>query len=124
MNLYSIKKDKKIISVKQGYTKCSTIVLPDDNFITEDEGICAALKGAGKNCILIKKGCVKLDGYNYGFIGGASAYLSNNKTLLFFGNIKQHPDYIKIKELCDKLKLNTDYVENMPLTDIGGLIEL
>lgn len=114
----------EIIKVKQGYTKCSTIVLPEENYITEDEGIYEALKNAGKNCLLIEKGYVKLEGYNYGFIGGASAYLSENKTLLFFGNIKQHPNYKEITEFCHRLKIYVDYIENMSLTDIGGIIKL
>ncbi len=114
--------DKEVIQVKQGYTKCSTIVLSDNDFITEDDGICNVLKSAGKNCLLIEKGFVKLDGYDYGFIGGASVFIKNENTILFFGEIVQHKDYIKIKNFCDSLWINIDYINNMKLSDIGGCV--
>lgn len=115
--------DKTVIAVNQGYTKCSTIVIDNDNFITEDNGIYTALEKAGKNCLLIAKGYAELQGYNYGFIGGASAFLSAINTLLFFGNIKTHPDYIKIEEFCRRCGINTDYIKEIPLQDIGGFVE-
>ena len=114
--------NKEIIKVNQGYTKCSTVVISDNDFITEDTGIYEALKSAGKNCLLIEKGSVALKGYNYGFIGGASAFLEKHKTLLFFGDIKNHKNYNDIVKFCNCLKINIDYIENMELTDIGGIV--
>ena len=114
--------DKKVIPVKQGYTKCSTIVLSDNDFITEDEGICNVLQSAGKNCLLIEKGFVSLEGYNYGFIGGASVFLKDENTILFFGDITLHKDYINIKYYCDRLSINIAYINNFTLSDIGGCV--
>ena len=114
--------NKKIINVNQGYTKCSTVVLPKDNFITEDIGIYKAIKAAQKKCLLIEKGYVQLSGYDYGFIGGAAAVLNNHNTILFFGNVKKHPQYDEIKQFCNNLNYNIDYIENIPLQDIGGVV--
>lgn len=114
--------NKKFINVNQGYTKCSTVVLSKDNFITEDIGIYKAVKAGEKNCLLIEKGHVQLNGYDYGFIGGAAAVLNNHNTILFFGNIKKHPQYDKIKEFCNNLNYDIDYIENIPLQDIGGVV--
>ena len=90
--------------------------------ITEDYSIYSALKSVGKNCLLIEKGGVVLKGYNYGFIGGASAFLEKEKVLLFFGDITKHSNYKDIKVFCDCLNINVDYIENMELTDIGGIV--
>ena len=117
-------KDKQIINVKQGYTKCSTVVIDDNNFITEDKGIYSSLISSDKNCLLIDKGHIKLEGYEYGFIGGASAYIPDSNTLLFFGDIKQHPDYNSINKFCSAVKINLDYMPEEKLTDIGGVILL
>lgn len=115
---------KEFIKVKQGYTKCSTIVIEDDNFITEDEGIYKAVILAGKNGLLIAKGFVELCGYDYGFIGGASVYMPEEKTLLFFGDITAHPDYERIVNFCKKTGVVVKGIDNMPLKDIGGVVKL
>lgn len=113
---------KEIITVKQGYTRCSTIVLSDNNFITEDEGIYKNLTASDKNCLLIEKGYVFLEGYDYGFIGGASVFLERENTLLFFGDITLHKDYKKINDFCNKSKIKIDYIVSAKLQDIGGAI--
>ena len=116
--------NKEIINVNQGYTKCSTVVLSDNDFITEDYGIYITLKSKGKNCLLIEKGSVLLKGYNYGFIGGASAFLEQEKVLLFFGDISKHKNYQEILMFCNSLNINVDYIKNMELTDIGGIVAI
>lgn len=118
----SFKKGKQILNVKQGYTKCSTVVIGNDNFITEDISILKALSEAGKNCLLVNKGYVELQGYDYGFIGGASVYLEEKNLLLFFGDISRHPDYIEIAEFCKHIGVEIDYIKDYNLTDIGGAI--
>ena len=122
MDLSLLQSRKEIIEVKQGYTRCSTIALNSDNFITEDEGIYSVLSKKGKNCLLIEKGYVRLDGYDYGFIGGASVYLKENSTLLFSGDISVHPDFERIKIFCKNINVTTDYIDNMELTEIGGVV--
>lgn len=124
LNLEIFDSDKEIIKVNQGYTKCSTIVLSDNDFITEDEGIYNALKSCGKNCLLIEKGYVSLEGYDYGFIGGASVYLTDQNTLLFFGDITEHKNYCEIEKFCIEFKINIDCIKDFKLIDIGGSIIL
>ena len=113
---------KKAIYINQGYTRCSTIAM-EDNYITEDNGIYKALINSGKNCLLIDKGYVKLNGYDYGFIGGASAYLSETRTLMFFGDISKHPDFYKIQFFCNEIGVVIDMINTMPLSDIGGVVK-
>ena len=58
--------------------------------------------------LLISSGDIKLEGYDYGFIGGASGKISDN-TVVFFGNAEMHPYYSSIRELCLKIKLKLKY---------------
>jgi len=124
MDLSEVKGNRKIIPVNQGYTKCSTIVIDNDNFITEDKSIYNALTQNGKNCLLIEKGHVKLEGYEYGFIGGASVYLEKEKTLLFFGDINKRSSYKLILQCLPQLKIELKVVNKNALLDLGGAILL
>lgn len=122
MDLSDLKNKRKIIPVNQGYTKCSTVVLDNNYFITEDKSIYNALISNGKNCLLIEKGFVKLDGYNYGFIGGASVYLEAERILLFLGDIKKHKEYLNISNFCSNINIKVNNIQNMDIIDIGGLV--
>ena len=122
LNLQYCDINKKIISVNQGYTKCSTIVLKNNLFITEDNSIYNSLVKSGFECLLLEKGEVALEGYDYGFIGGASVYLEDENILLFLGDITKHKDYDKIYNYCRNNKIEIDYISDMKLCDIGGAV--
>ena len=115
--------DYKIANVNQGYCKCSTLLLNDRSFITDDISIYNKGKELSFNCILISKGDIKLNGYDYGFIGGASAKISNDE-IVFFGDITKHKDFTLIDSFIKKLNMKYFYSDEFPLTDIGGLIQL
>lgn len=113
----------KLVNVAQGYAKCSTLMLNDNAAITADRSIEKALIKNGAEVLLIEPGHIELTGFDYGFIGGAS-FCDDNKTF-FFGNVKAHHDYERIKQFCSKNKLNIKILcEDMPLTDIGGAVIL
>ena len=110
------------VNVNQGYAKCSTVIFADRAAITEDESIYKAMSSNGTDCLLIRKGYVRLDGFDYGFIGGASAVDEENKTIIFFGDIEKHPDYSLIKSFIEKYAYSIEYIREKPLTDVGGAI--
>jgi hypothetical protein len=58
--------------VKQGYTKCSLVVVDEKSVITSDMGLAAALQRFEIDVLLISQGHVALPGLQYGFLGGAS----------------------------------------------------
>ena len=116
--------DRKIVYTNQGYTKCSTVVLGNNSFITEDESIYKSLTSEGKNCLLIEKGHIRLDGYGYGFIGGASGHFEDINTILFTGDVRKHCDYLNIKEFCHNRNTVVDCINAAALSDIGGIILL
>ena len=111
---------KTLIHVNQGYTKCSICIVSDNAIITEDESIYEACKD-NLDVLLIRKGEVELPGYEYGFIGGASALTSD--TVYFFGNIENHSDHEAIQQfiaLHNKRIVSLSKTEK--LLDIGGII--
>ncbi len=121
LRLY-IKKGIKIINVNQGYAKCSTAIISHNAIITDDEAIyneCAKLKTI--DVLKISKGSVRLDGYDYGFIGGCCMKLDKS-TLAFCGDAKNHSDYDNIKAFCKNQGVELLSLSNKPLVDIGGAV--
>ena len=114
----------QIISVRQGYAKCSCTIVSDNAIITADKGIYNSLKETNIEALLIGQGRVKLPGAAYGFIGGASGLdvLNGTRTLYFCGNIAGHPDFQKIKAFCEMHKTKIISLSSDDLTDIGGMI--
>ncbi len=118
---YCIENGIEPVNVNQGYTRCSTLVVNENAVITSDKSIEKALKNNGADVLLITPGNIILEGFDYGFIGGAS--FTYGGTVYFFGNIKEHPDYEMIKAFCEKYNSNIEILcEEMPLTDIGGAV--
>lgn len=114
----------KTVNINQGYARCSTLVLNENAVITSDLSIEKALKNDGVEVLLISSGNIILDGYDYGFIGGASGKIDNN-TVVFLGNVKNHPDYRKIENFCENHNISIRIIcKDMPLTDIGGIVKI
>ncbi|MEE1218916.1 MAG: hypothetical protein U0L20_03225 [Ruminococcus sp.] len=114
----------QVVNINQGYSRCSTLVINDYAVITADLSIAKAMKNYGVDVLVISSGNIVLEGYDYGFIGGASGKL-NDESVIFFGNIKKHPDYTAIKAFLYKHKSDMIIAcEDMPLTDIGGIVKI
>ncbi len=110
------------INVKQGYCKCSCLVVEENAIITDDESIYKTLINNGFDVLLISKGDVRLEGHEYGFIGGASGKISKNE-ILFFGDVTEHRDYKLIVDFIKKYGCEIISLD-FPLTDFGGIIPL
>lgn len=115
-------KDKsfKQVSVKQGYTACSTCRVTDDAFITTDTGLYRAYTEGGIECLLVSKEDIILEGYGCGFIGGATAVDSEN--VYFFGDAIKHSDYAQMKAFIEKHGKKIVSLGCSKLTDIGGAV--
>ena len=111
--------EMNFIDVKQGYTKCSMVIVDEDSIITYDDGISSACQAQGMNVLSIQPGFVKLNGYNTGFIGGTSGRVGN--TIMFSGDISKHPDGEQIIDFIKNRGLNVEWLD-FPLTDIGSII--
>ncbi len=111
--------NKHLIPVKQGYTKCSTVVVNDNSIITGDPGIYQCSKDL-MNVLFIQSGHVVLEGFDTGFLGGASA--SFQDSILFHGDLSKHPDYLRIKAFVEAADKEVIYFKEFPLTDIGSVL--
>jgi len=112
----------KIIDVKQGYAKCSISVVNENSIITEDVGIANKCAVYGIDVLLLKSRAVELDGYDYGFIGGCSGILSDNR-IVFSGCIENHPEYELISDFCHKHGKQAVSMSDEPLYDVGSILE-
>lgn len=116
---YAEENSLSIVNVKQGYTKCSVCKVSDDAIITADEGISNAATAHGIDVLKIREGYVGIDGYGYGFIGGASG--TYDDTVYFCGDILSHPDGQKIADFCEKHSKRCISLSNDTLFDVGTL---
>lgn len=114
---------ENILNVRQGYAKCSVAIVNENAIITDDASIHSVCIKNGIDAILIGKGSVCLPGHNYGFIGGACGLIDKNK-MIFFGDITNHSDYLKISDFLEKQKCEFFYLHKHVLTDIGGMIAI
>ena len=113
----------EFINVNQGYAKCNVCIVNDNAIITEDIGIAEACRNNNIDVLLLKTHSVKLDGYNYGFIGGASGteYRNNNNIVYFCGCIENHPEYIQIKNFCSTHNAQPISLSDEDLHDRGSI---
>lgn len=117
------KMNVSIVSVAQGYAKCSTCVVSENAIISEDPSIVQAAKSCGLDVLHISYGDVVLEGYTYGFLGGCCG-LIDKKTIAFTGDISTHRDYKEICRFLKKHDLKTICLSTRKLLDVGGIIPL
>ena len=112
--------DLKFINVRQGYTKCSTLIVDENSIITYDKGIAKPCEAAGMNVLPVEPGFVKLRGANTGFIGGASGRVDDE--ILFNGDLSAHPNFREIAGFIEERGLGCKWFESYELEDIGSII--
>ena len=107
------------INVSQGYAKCSILIVDENSIITSDVGIYNSCYGK-LNVLLITTGHIKLKNFPYGFIGGTAGRIGN--TIVFNGDLSQHPDFKRICSFISKRGLEIKYFKEYDLEDIGSII--
>lgn len=109
--------------VRQGYAKCSVLIVDEQSLITSDAGIARAARAAGLNVLEITSGYVTLDGFAHGFLGGAGFKLSAD-TLAFTGTLDHHPDKSRILAFLAARGMTAVYLTELPVFDIGSAIPI
>ncbi len=109
------------IPVKQGYARCSVALLSESCAVTADKGLYKALTKSGLDVLLISSGNIALEGYSFGFIGGAGGRIKDD-TYVFFGDLLSHPDGERIRSFASEHKINAVSLSDEPLSDHGGLL--
>lgn len=94
----SDKEGLNVLHVNQGYAKCSTVCVSQNAIITADPSIYSVALSAGIDALKITEGHIRLDGYNTGFIGGATGV--TDEEVLFCGDLSLHPDAKRISDFC------------------------
>ena len=108
-----------LVDIKQGYAKCSICIVDRNVIITYDESISSAAQKRGVEVLKIAPGHIRLDGYDTGFIGGASGLCGNN--VYFCGNIDLHPDAPAIRKFCSERGKNVVCLGENELIDVGTI---
>ena len=122
--IVSLLPDKQIIDVKQGYSKCSVCICKHNTIITDDISVYNAVSLYDNiNSLLVQKGSVSIDKYDYGFIGGCCGLIDKD-VLLFNGDLSTHTDFDKIKNFLYYNGVNYIDIKGKLLTDIGSIIPI
>ena len=109
-----------VVKLRQGYAKCSVCIVSDKAVITEDAGIEKTMLDSGIDVLRVTSGQVTLEGYNCGFIGGASG--SDSENVYFCGNISKHPDFDAIESFCHRHAKKCVSLGNGRLYDVGTIL--
>ena len=110
-----------MINVAQGYTKCNVAIIDENSIITSDRGIATACEDYPElEVLLITPGFIRLDGFDTGFIGGASGKVGNE--FIFNGNLAKHPDFARIVDFVESHGLTPKWFPEYQLTDIGSIL--
>lgn len=117
------KKGVKFIHVKQGYTKCNMAIVDNISFITSDAGIYKTALKEGFDCLLIEQGGIKLNGFDYGFIGGASGLIDKD-VFCVAGDLRYHNEYKKIIDFLKYKNKEIIFLSSGEVKDIGSIIPL
>lgn len=109
-----------LVSVTQGYTKCSIALVDNQSAITSDKKIAEKLTSEGYDILLIEKGWIELPGYEHGFIGGSSGHISP-KDMVFTGSLYSHPDRPRIEAFIKNKGIEIIYLSKGNIIDLGTI---
>jgi hypothetical protein len=121
--LLSLVKSKKLVNVKQGYTKCSTCIVNNHAAITSDVSIAKALNLEGIDVLLLPPGDILLPGLNYGFIGGATGLIEDN-VLAFYGHLDHYLHGKEVLKFLNKHRVEPVFLRNGKLIDRGSIFRV
>lgn len=111
----------KIVNTKQGYAKCSICIVSDEAIITSDKNIQIAAEKNKIDVLMVDDASIKLNGFEHGFIGGATGLLEKN-ILAVNGDINLHKDCNRIIDFCKYHKTDIVSLNNDVIEDIGSII--
>ena len=112
--------EENIIDTKQGYAKCSSCTVGDSGIITADVSIAKAAAGGEIDVLLLGENGTRLEGYDTGFIGGASG--DDGENVYFCGDLSKHPEGEKIADFCLAHGRQAVSLSNSALYEYGSLI--
>lgn len=112
----------EIINIKQGYTKCSVVPVSERAIITDDISVYNGCRDK-LDVLAVEKGFVRLDGFNYGFIGGSAGKLGHD-LLGFTGRINDNTVRSQIEDFCALYDVRCVYLSDEKIYDVGSIIPI
>jgi len=114
--------DHEIIPVKQGYVQCNLLALPNDSFITSDRGIEKSLIQRHLEVLFVNPLCIKLDGFEHGFFGGACGLF--RETLFLCGSLLFFEHEGLIRDFIAAAGIEIVELYEGPPVDVGTILFL
>jgi hypothetical protein len=118
-----LKKEYELIHIRQAYSKCLISPVTENFVITQDKGIAKALEKKNIDVLLIEEKEILLDGYPWGFIGGAS-FMANKDTWVLNGALNKLDSCYNIEEALRKYKISYRCLANTKPVDTGSFVIL
>jgi len=112
-------KHLKMLTVKQGYSRCNCISLDGRGYICSDKGIEKALRSAEKNVLFVRPDEILLPGYANGFFGGCTGVF--DETLFLIGSLKFHSQGDEVELFVESLGFHIYELYDGPFFDGGGV---
>ncbi len=113
---------KTFLHVSQAYSRCNTIALRQDAFITSDKGIFQVMKKRNMDVLYVAPQGILLPPYEYGFIGGTAGIAGD--TVYFTGSLKYFPEGEKLRHFIQQRDHRIIELYEGPLYDGGGILFL
>lgn len=114
--------DKRVIPVKQAYTRCNLLFLKEKTAITSDKSIEKQLNDLGLNVLYVDPKPIQLPGFKHGFFGGACGMLENQ--IIILGNLSFHHQGNQIRKFVNDAGINIAELYDGPLYDGGAILFL
>lgn len=120
-SLLAAAEGKKLVNVKQGYTKCSCAVVTGHALITSDKSVHRALSQTDIDVLLLPPGDISLPGLDYGFIGGTCGLIDENH-MAFYGDLSFYSYGEEVLAFLNKHNVEPVYLRRGKLADRGSIL--
>ena len=117
--ILSLYQSAQTVHVKQGYSRCSTLILNHKAIITSDKGIASSLQRKKKKVLLVKSKNITLPGLPYGLFGGCCGIFRD--TVFFAGSLSFLEEGEKINDFIIQEGFHIIELQPTILQDVGGI---
>lgn len=111
--------EAEFLCSEQGFSRCSSMALGPDSFITSDSSIKFVLINAGKDVLFVDNSSISLPGLKHGLFGGCCGLYSD--TLYLVGSLSCCTDGKSIAEFASKCGIQVCELCGGNLFDAGGI---
>jgi hypothetical protein len=120
--IHDLNLNLEIIPVQQGYVRCNLITLPNETYITSDRGIEKSIKQCRLDVQYIEPTCIKLDGFEHGFFGGAIGLFENK--LFICGSLNYFKEKAIIESFVKRSGVSIIELYDGEPVDVGTILFL